>query len=55
MRLTIFLLAFSPLTWALILAVIFLLFGARQIPKFARALGESKRALKEVVSDKDRK
>ena len=41
------------MTWAFILAIIFLLFGASRLPKLARALGESKRALKEGLLDKD--
>lgn len=53
MKFSIFLFSLNPMTWALVLAVVFLLFGANRLPKLARALGESKRAIKEGLSDKD--
>jgi TatA/E family protein of Tat protein translocase len=53
MKSSMFLIALSPMTWAFILAIVFLLFGAGRLPKLARALGESKRALKEGLSDQD--
>lgn len=37
----------NPMIWILVFGVFFLLFGANRIPKLARALGESRRALKE--------
>jgi TatA/E family protein of Tat protein translocase len=52
MESSMFLIALSPMTWVFILAIAFLLFGASRLPKLARALGESKRALKEGLSDK---
>ena len=43
----------NPLIWILLFAVFFLLFGASRIPKLARALGESKRALKDGLTECD--
>jgi TatA/E family protein of Tat protein translocase len=37
----------NPMVWIMIGAVIVLLFGANRIPKLARALGETKRGLKD--------
>ena len=51
MVLSMMLLPTNPMVWFLILAVLFFLFGAGSLPKFARAIGESKRALKEGLSE----
>lgn len=47
-----FLMNFGGAEIALIAVVIVLLFGSSQLPKLARALGESKRALKEGLGEK---
>ena len=39
--------------WVLILAAIFLLFGGSKLPQLARALGQSKKAFKEGLSEAD--
>ncbi len=41
----------NPLIWILVLAVFFLLFGTNRISKLVRALGQSRRAWKEGLSD----
>lgn len=46
-----FLMNFGGPEIAVIAVVIVLLFGSSQLPKLARALGESKRALKEGLSE----
>ena len=38
----------------LIVAVVFLLFGARKLPQLAKALGQSKRAFKEGLDEGER-
>jgi sec-independent protein translocase protein TatA len=43
----------SPLLWVLILAAIFLLFGGSKLPQLAKALGQSKKAFKEGLSEAD--
>ena len=47
------LMSLNPLSWVVILIVIFLLFGVGRLPKLARALGESKRALQDALSGSD--
>lgn len=37
--------------WVLILAAIFLLFGGSKLPQLAKALGQSKKAFKEGLSE----
>lgn len=39
--------------WVLILAAIFLLFGGSKLPQLAKALGQSKRAFKDGLSEAD--
>ena len=39
--------------WFLILGVVFLLFGGSKLPQLAKALGQSKRAFKEGLSDSE--
>lgn len=47
-----FLLNFSnPMLWVLILAAIFLLFGGSKLPQLAKALGQSKKAFKDGLSE----
>ena len=41
----------NPMLWVLILAAIFLLFGGSKLPQLAKALGQSKRAFKEGLSE----
>jgi TatA/E family protein of Tat protein translocase len=41
----------NPLLWALILAAIFLLFGGSKLPQLAKALGQSKKAFKDGLSE----
>src|SRR6266480_6516241 len=41
----------SPMIWIFILAVIFLLFGGSKLPQLAKALGQSKKAFKEGLSE----
>jgi len=41
----------NPMLWVLILAVIFLLFGGSKLPQLAKALGQSKKAFKEGLSE----
>lgn len=43
----------SPIVWIVVLAVVLLLFGSSRLPKLAKALGESKRALKEGLTGRD--
>src|SRR3977135_2451253 len=43
----------NPLLWVLILAAIFLLFGGSKLPQLAKALGQSKKAFKEGLSESD--
>ena len=43
----------NPMLWVLILAPIFLLFGASKLPQLAKALGQSKKAFKEGLSEAD--
>ena len=39
--------------WVLILAAIFLLFGGSKLPQLAKALGQSKKAFKEGLSESE--
>jgi sec-independent protein translocase protein TatA len=41
----------NPILWVLIVAVIFLLFGASKLPELAKALGQSKKAFKDGISE----
>jgi sec-independent protein translocase protein TatA len=41
----------NPMLWALILAAIFLLFGGSKLPQLAKALGQSKKAFKDGLSE----
>ena len=41
----------NPILWVGILAVIFLLFGGSKLPQLAKALGQSKKAFKEGLSE----
>ncbi len=41
----------NPMLWVLILAAIFLLFGGSKLPQLAKALGQSKKAFKEGLSE----
>ena len=41
----------NPMLWIGILAAIFLLFGGSKLPQLAKALGQSKRAFKEGLSE----
>ncbi len=43
----------NPMLWVLILAAIFLLFGGSKLPQLAKALGQSKKAFKEGLSEAD--
>ncbi len=43
----------NPVIWLLILGVVFLLFGGSKLPQLAKALGQSKRAFKEGLSDSE--
>jgi sec-independent protein translocase protein TatA len=43
----------NPMLWVLILAAIFLLFGGSKLPQLAKALGQSKKAFKEGMSEAD--
>jgi TatA/E family protein of Tat protein translocase len=43
--------AMSPWIWLAIVVVVILMFGARELPELAKALGQSKRALKEGLAD----
>jgi TatA/E family protein of Tat protein translocase len=43
----------NPMLWVLILAAIFLLFGGSKLPQLAKALGQSKRAFKDGLSEAD--
>ena len=43
----------NPMLWVLILAAIFLLFGGSKLPQLAKALGQSKKAFKEGLSESD--
>ena len=43
----------NPMLWVLIIAAIFLLFGASKLPQLAKALGQSKKAFKEGLSEAD--
>ena len=52
MRFVMFILAMSGPLWIAIISVVFLLFGANRLPKLARALGESTRALKRGFVEK---
>jgi len=44
----------SPTIIVLVVAAIFLLFGASKLPQLAKALGQSKKAFKEGLDDADR-
>jgi sec-independent protein translocase protein TatA len=44
----------GPTETILIVAVIFLLFGATRLPQLAKALGQSKRAFREGIEDGER-
>ena len=41
----------SPMLWIFVLAVIVLLFGGSKLPQLAKALGQSKRAFREGISE----
>ena len=41
----------NPMLWVLIVAVIFLLFGGSKLPQLAKALGQSKKAFKDGLSE----
>ena len=41
----------NPLIWIAVLAAIFLLFGGSKLPQLAKALGQSKKAFKEGISE----
>src|SRR2546423_1015912 len=41
----------NPLIWIIILAAVFLLFGGSRLPQLAKALGQSKRALREGIEE----
>ena len=41
----------NPMLWVLILAAIFLLFGGSKLPQLAKALGQSKKAFKQGLSE----
>ena len=41
----------NPIIWVAIVAVIFLIFGGSKLPQLAKALGQSKRAFKEGLSE----
>jgi TatA/E family protein of Tat protein translocase len=41
----------NPILWIGIVAVIFLLFGGSKLPQLAKALGQSKRAFKDGLSE----
>jgi sec-independent protein translocase protein TatA len=43
----------NPMLWVLILAAIVLLFGGSKLPQLAKALGQSKKAFKEGLSDSE--
>ncbi len=43
----------NPMLWVLILAAIFLLFGGSKLPQLAKALGQSKKAFKEGLSESE--
>ena len=45
----------NPMSWILIVGVIFLLFGGSKLPQLAKALGQSKRAFKEGVEESEDK
>jgi sec-independent protein translocase protein TatA len=53
MKTSLLLLTTSPLIWLATIAALLLLFGAKKLPELARALGRSKRALKEGLSGTD--
>lgn len=44
----------GPTEMILIVAVIFLLFGASRLPQLAKALGQSKRAFREGIEEGER-
>jgi sec-independent protein translocase protein TatA len=44
----------GPTEMILIVAVIFLLFGATRLPQLAKALGQSKRAFREGIEEGER-
>jgi sec-independent protein translocase protein TatA len=44
----------GPTEMILIVAVIFLLFGATRLPQLAKALGQSKRAFREGIEEAER-
>jgi len=43
----------NPMIWILILGAVFLLFGGSKLPQLAKALGQSKRAFKEGLSESE--
>jgi TatA/E family protein of Tat protein translocase len=51
MNFVILFLAGNPLIWLLVIVVVFLFFGASRLPHLARALGQSKRALRDGLAD----
>src|SRR5436190_16059152 len=51
MSLLMLLLPESPMIWIFIVAVIFLLFGGSKLPQLAKALGQSKKAFKDGLSE----
>jgi sec-independent protein translocase protein TatA len=48
-----FLFAFGGQELLLILAIVFLLFGASRLPQLAKALGQSKRAFREGIEESE--
>jgi sec-independent protein translocase protein TatA len=44
----------GPTELIIIVAVIFLLFGATRLPQLAKALGQSKKAFREGIEEADR-
>ena len=51
MRAFIFFLPENPMIWVLILGAVFLLFGGSKLPQLAKALGQSKRAFKDGLTE----
>ena len=45
----------NPMSWILIVGVIFLLFGGSKLPQLAKALGQSKRAFKDGLEESEDK
>ncbi len=43
----------NPVLWVMILAAVFLLFGGSKLPQLAKALGQSKKAFKEGLTESE--